>query len=149
MSGPKENRSSVHRLRKNAQSIVMRYAEFDPMFEMSNFDFEDTGLPRDITIWLRADPKNHGHSRYRLKVEKNNQYQGTFLIGSNPRLVDPVRSTLTDRERNAVENFIRDHAQALINHIDGHLSSGGLGRQLQKTRGELGNNTMKTYLKEE
>lgn len=43
----------------------------DILYEMSNFSSYVTGLPNNIVLWVKSDPGEHGHSRYRLKVKKN------------------------------------------------------------------------------
>jgi hypothetical protein len=125
----------------------MRIDEFDPLYEMSWFNSSDTGLPPGIDIWLRSDPKDHGHSRYRLKVDRNNIPAGIFLISSNPRMIKTLKSKLSLKEKIAILEFIKDNAQILINHIDAKLSSVGCGMEIQKNRGVLGGPTgMKKYL---
>jgi hypothetical protein len=124
----------------------MIFDEIDPLYEMSWFDSDDTGLPIGLSIWLRADPMDHGHSRYRLKVKKNNIPAGIFLISSQPIQVKQLRQKLSPKEVKAIQEFIQDNLSILINHIDSKISSAKCGMDIQKNRGELGiNGQMKNY----
>lgn len=124
----------------------MKIDEIDMLYEMSWFDPDDTGLPNGINIWLRADPTDHGHSRYRLKVDKDNTPAGIFLVSSTPRMIKPLRHKLSPKEINAIEDFIKDNLSVLINHIDSKISSARCGMDIQKNRSMLGvDGKMKMY----
>ena len=115
----------------------MTIDEFDPLYEMSGFNSRTTGLSSNIEIWLRAEPLEHGHSRYRAKIKKNGDWVGIFLVGSNPKLVKSIGTGLLDREISEIQQFIITHKSALINLIDNKIDSAECGLAIMKRRGQL------------
>jgi len=116
----------------------MRFDEIDLLYEMSGFNSRTTGLPGNIELWLRAEPLEHGHARYRAKVKKNGRWAAIFLVGSVPRLIKPIGGGLLDREISEIQQFIVTHKSALINLIDNKIDSAECGMAIMKKRGEEG-----------
>lgn len=111
--------------------------EIDSLYEMSGFNSRTTGLPGNIEIWLRAEPLDHGHSRYRAKIKKNGKWAGIFLVGSDPKFMKSVGKGLLSREVSEIQQFILTHKSALINLIDNKIDSTECGMAIMKKRGEL------------
>jgi hypothetical protein len=104
---------------------------------MSGFNSRTTGLPGNIEIWLRAEPLEHGHSRYRAKIKKNGKWSAIFLVGSDPKQVKNIDDGLLDREIREIQHFIVTHKSALVNLIDNKIDSAECGMAIMKKRGEL------------
>ena len=115
----------------------MKLDEIDPLYEMSGFKSKTTGLPANIEIWTRTEPRNHGHSRYRVKVKKDREWAATFLVGSDPKMIDNYNHSLLGREIAQIQQFIIQHKSALINLIDDKIDSAECGIAVMKRRGEV------------
>ena len=127
----------------------MKYEEFsdelystiteDNLYEMSDFTSEVTGLPNSIVLWVRADSTEHGHSRYRIKVNKNREFSAIYLIGQNPTRVKHTKKRkfrLTDKENTVIQSFIKRYSTLFVNLIDAKLTSNEVNVEILKIRGE-------------
>lgn len=104
----------------------------DELFEMSNFKSRTTGLPPNIEVWVRTDPLDHGHDKYRLKILKDKQWSAIFSVGSVPVIRKNINSSLSTNEITQITNWIKEFYPLLISHIDGKLDSGEVAIELQK-----------------
>lgn len=106
------------------------------LYEMSNFPSSVTGLPQNIQVWVRTDLSNHGHNRYRIKVRKNKQWAGVFLVGQNPSKIADGDIQLSSDEDQAVKEFITKFSSLIISLIDEKVSSGQFENEILKIRGQ-------------
>lgn len=106
----------------------------DELYEMSNFKSQTTGLPDNIEIWIRTDLDNHGHSRYRLKVKKNREWAGIFLVSKNPKIVKDINNSLKTKEINEINEWISKYSSLIISLIDDKIDSGEFAFEIQKLR---------------
>lgn len=106
----------------------------DELYEMSHYKSKITGLPSNIEVWVRTDPQDHGHSRYRVKIKKDREYAGIFLVGKNASLVKDINNTLRQREINEIEEWISNYSSLIISLIDDKIDSAEFGMEVQKLR---------------
>lgn len=104
----------------------------DILFEMSNFNHKVTGLPHNIEVWVRTDPVNHGHNRYRVKILKDGRWSGIFTVGQDSHLVKNINDKLSQREQTEIKNWISSVSSLIIQLIDGKLDSYRFGEEVKK-----------------
>lgn len=107
----------------------------DYLYEMSNFGSQVTGFPNNIILWTRTDEKDHGHSKYRVKIKKNKEWAAIYTVSSKPELVKNVNDTITSAEDTLIRNFIKQYSSHIINHIDGVTTSDEFILDVMKDRG--------------
>jgi hypothetical protein len=56
-------------------------------------------------------------------VKKDREWAATFLVGSNPKMIDNYNHSLLGREITQIQQFIIQHKSALINLIDDKIDS--------------------------
>jgi len=106
----------------------------DILYEMSNFNARTTGLPSSIDIWARTDLQNHGHSRYRVKITKQQAWAAIFTVGSSPGLVKDINQSLLPKEVAQIQEWIRQFYPLIISLIDGKIDSAEFAIEMQKIR---------------
>lgn len=108
----------------------------DILFEMSNVQSKVTGLPQNIQVWIRTDLSDHGHNRYRVKIRKNKQWAGVYLVNDNPSLAAPGHVELSSSEDKEVKTFIKTFTSLIISLIDEKISTGEFEYEVVKIRGQ-------------
>ena len=108
----------------------------DILYEMSNFRSRVTGLPSNIEIWVRSDPINHGHNRYRVKILKDREWAAIYSVGSNPELLESISDKLTKSDDGSIKEFISEYSPLLIQLIDCKIDTGEFEYAVIKARGE-------------
>lgn len=112
------------------------WLEEKSLYEMSYFNSHRTGLPSSLVVFVRTETKKLPHSNYRIKIEKNKVYAGSFLVNSkDQKMVEEGQVKLTSSEKRLVQSFISNNVSALINHIDGKIDSGDLAIEFAKNKG--------------
>jgi hypothetical protein len=107
----------------------------DILFEMSNFRSRVTGLPANIELWVRSDPVNHGHTRYRVKILKDRQWAAIYSVSQNPELIKNINNTLSISENNEIIEFIKKVSSLIIQLIDSKIDTGEFEYEVVKIRG--------------
>jgi len=108
------------------------------LYEMSDFTPEVTGLPINIILWARADSTEYGHSRYRIKVNKNKKFSAIYLISQKPDRVlrtKRVKDRLSNSEEEEIQDFIKKYASLFISLIDAKITSNEVNNEILKIRG--------------
>ena len=108
----------------------------DILYEMSNFPSHITGLPENIQLWVRTDLSTHRHNRYRVKIRKNKQWAGVYLVGQFPEKIADGNVQLTTNEDNEIKKFINKFSTLIISLIDEKIDTATFGYELIKIRGE-------------
>jgi hypothetical protein len=107
----------------------------DILYEMSMFRARVTGLPTNIELWVRSDPVNHGHNRYRIKILKDRAWAGIYTVGQDPKLVKDINQTLTSDEDRKIKQFVKEFSSVIIELIDCKLDTGEFEYEVLKARG--------------
>ena len=107
----------------------------DILFEMSNFRSRVTGLPANIELWVRSDPVNHGHNRYRVKILKDRQWAAIYAVSQNPELIKNINNALSISENNEIIEFIKKVSSLIIQLIDSKIDTGEFEYEVVKLRG--------------
>jgi len=107
----------------------------DILYEMSNFKSRVTGLPLNIELWVRTDPVNHGHNRYRVKILKDKQWAAIYLVGQNPICIKDINQTITAADSKSILDFISTFSALLISLIDDKIDTGEFEYEVKKHRG--------------
>lgn len=105
------------------------------LYEMSNLSSKTTGLASNIIIWVRTDPLEHGHSRYRLKVTKDRMWTAIFTVSSTPTMVKDINQSLTIKETNSIIEWIETYYPLIISLIDGKIDTAEFSYELHRTKG--------------
>ncbi len=95
----------------------------DELYEMSNFLPKHTGLPSNIGVWVRTDPMNHGHNRYRIKITKDKEWAAIYTVGQNPKMVNNINYSLSVKENGTILDWIKNRSSILISLIDGKIDT--------------------------
>ena len=107
----------------------------DILYEMSNFRSRVTGLPSNIELWVRSDPVNHGHNRYRVKILKDRVWAAIYTVRQQPEMIKNVNDSITSLENKAVTQFIQSYGSLIIELIDSKIDSGEFEYEVLKLRG--------------
>lgn len=107
----------------------------DILYEMSNFKSRVTGLPPNIELWVRTDPVNHGHNRYRVKILKDKQWAAIYLVSQNPICIKDINQTITAADSKSILDFISTFSALLISLIDDKIDTGEFEYEVKKHRG--------------
>lgn len=113
------------------------YLTEDDLFEMSQFDYKVTGLPSNIVVWVRSDPIDHGHNKYRVKILKDNEWSAIYTVSSNPTQIKNINNSIKGSEDVLIKQFIVSYHSLIIQLIDCKIDTYELGFQLKKLRGML------------
>ena len=95
----------------------------DDLYEMSNFLSKYTGLPSNIIVWVRTDPMNHGHNRYRIKITKDKEWAAIYTVGQSPTMVKNINYSITLKENGIILDWIKNVSSILISLIDGKIDT--------------------------
>lgn len=104
----------------------------DNLYEMSTFKSKYTGLPSNIDVWMRTDPLNHGHNRYRIKVTKDGEWAAIYTVGHDPKMVKTVNYFISERENSIISDWIIQSYPIIINLIDGKIDTPEAAIEFQK-----------------
>jgi len=107
----------------------------DILYEMSNFRSRVTGLPSNIELWVRSDPVNHGHNRYRVKILKDKAWAAIYTVGQSPGMIKNINNSLSSTENKQILAFVEQYASIIIALIDSKIDTGEFEYELLKMRG--------------
>jgi hypothetical protein len=107
----------------------------DALYEMSSIGWKTTGLPSNITVWVRSDPINHGHNRYRVKILKDKQWAAIYSVGSAPMMLKNINNSIMQKEDGQIKQFITQFAPHIINLIDCVIDTVEFEMAVRKERG--------------
>ena len=97
------------------------------LFEMSNFRSKTTGLADGTTLWVRTEPYELAHNKYRIKISHPQKGSAAFAIwGDEPKQVEGDWE-VSGKDLKLLNTLIRDTYKDIRNHIDGEIDSAELG----------------------
>lgn len=117
---------------KISDLVTVNLTEYD-LYEMSTFKSKYTGLPDNFEIWTRTDPLNHGHNR--IKVTKDKEWAAIYTVGNNPKMVNNINYSISERENSMLLDWIRETYPIIINLIDGKIDTPDAAMEFSKLRG--------------
>lgn len=96
------------------------------LYEMSNFQSNKTGLMDGTMMWVRTEPVELPHVKFRFKLK--HPQKGSAVMGLWGDTVEQVAGDwkLTTQELSRVKRFAHFNNEALISHINGDIDSGDL-----------------------
>lgn len=106
---------------------------FEPtLYEMSNFHAQKTGLPVGTALWVRAEPNELPHTKYRIKIF--NPQKGSAVFGLWGDTCQQVEGdwTVTGKDLLKVQTMVKNSIEHIRKHIDGIEDSGDLSLALQQ-----------------
>jgi hypothetical protein len=107
----------------------------DVLYEMSSIGWKTTGLSSNITVWVRSDPLNHGHNRYRVKILKDREWAAIYSVGSTPAQLKNINNSIMPGEDAQIKQFIKQFAPHIINLIDCTIDTVEFEMAVRKERG--------------
>lgn len=112
---------------------VLEYFHED-LYEMSNLSSRTTGLPGNVVVWIRTEPGESPHTKYRFKVKS--PQEGTAIFGFWGDEVQHVAGDWipTGRMLQSIRDFATANREVLTQHIDGEIDSVELGQGLRKAK---------------
>lgn len=124
-----ESRSQLQEL----EHIYMKLQEIKEYFqtnlyEMSSFYSGDTGLTDGTVLWVRTEPKVLKHVRYRIKLVNSQKGSAVFALWGDEAKQLEGDWIVTGKELKKVETLVALTRDQIIGHIDGRISSAGLGK---------------------
>ena len=104
------------------------------LFEMSNFRSNTTGLPNGTTLWVRTEPHELSHNKYRIKISHPQKGSAVFAIwGDEPKQVEGDW-ILTGQDLKQLTTLIRGSYREIRRHIDGEIDSAELTDALRNVK---------------
>lgn len=106
------------------------------ILEMANLRPDITDLPANIILWTKPQPEELPHNKYRIKVTKDHKHVNTYLISSNPKIVETFfkgkKYQLDEYEKREIEKFIKMFYPLLISFVDNKMNDTELEYEIQK-----------------
>ena len=105
---------------------------YDPSdYALSWYKSNETGLPTHTDMWIRTVLMNSVDSsvKYQLLLQQPNKFA---VVNFNTTQITQMEGNWkpTPEEWTQITQFVINNKQALIQHIDGELCSGGLGEAM-------------------
>lgn len=104
------------------------------LYEMSNFFDKDTGLPPGTELWVRAEPNELEHVKYRIKLIHPQRGSAVFAVWGNQTNQLRGNWKVSGRDLKKVQTLIMLTRQEILNHIDGIMSSADLTRAFDRAK---------------
>ena len=96
------------------------------LYEMSNFGSSRTGLSSGTTLFVRAEPNELPHTKYRIKIDHPQHGSAVFALwGDEPKQVAGDWK-VKGKDLKLITNLIKNTHTEIRDHIDGLLDSGDL-----------------------
>lgn len=109
------------------------------LYEMSNYGSNNTGLFPGTNLWVRTEPNQHGHVKYRIKLSHPQKGDAIFAIWGNEAQQVAGNWKVTGEELKRVSVLVKQTQQDIRKHIDGLIDSGELATAFQKIKQQIEN----------
>lgn len=107
------------------------------LYEMSTWQHTYTGLAPGTKLWVRTEPTELAHVKYRIKIDHPQKGSAVFAIwGDEAHQVDG-KWEVTGRDLQKIQALVRITHEELIKHIDGIIDSGDLTFVFQKANPQV------------
>lgn len=107
------------------------------LYEMSNYGSHRTGLPPGTNLWVRTEPQQHGHVKYRIKLTHPQKGDAIFALWGDEVQQVGGNCEIGGRELKKVSTLIRLTQEPIRQHIDGLLDSADLNDAFQQVKLEV------------
>lgn len=104
------------------------------LYEMSNFGSNKTGLENGSVLWVRTDPGELPHVKFRFKLVHPQHGSAVFGFWGNSVQQLAGNWKITGKPLQAINNFATLNKDALFSHINGETDSGDLLTTLLKNK---------------
>jgi hypothetical protein len=117
---------------------MMSFEDFrkeEELFEMAKIRPERSGLSGNLSVWVREESNEHGHSKYRVKIYRKNEHVASFLVKNKFNKIEPLslpKINISTQEEKEVSNFLMKNQKAIIELIDGEIDFVELANTLKK-----------------
>jgi hypothetical protein len=119
-----------------SEDLVSIVKEGGIILEMANLRPNITDLPANILLWTKPQPDELPHNKYRIKVTKDHKHVATYLISSEPRIVETLfrgkKYQLDSYEKGEIKKFIKAFYPLLLSFVDNKLNEVELEYEIQK-----------------
>ena len=104
------------------------------LYEMSNYTSDDTGLSPGTKLWVREEPNNLPHTKYRIKLS-HPQYGSAMIAiwGDEPKQV-AGNWNVEGKDLKILTTLLQNTHNQIRAHIDGNISSYELGAAFRQTK---------------
>ena len=107
------------------------------LYEMSNFWSTTTGLSPGTTLFVRTEPNELPHTKYRIKIDHPQKGSAVFAIwGDEPKQVAGDWK-VSGKDLKQITHLIKKTHDNIRNHIDGLTDSAGLTHAFVKAKNEI------------
>lgn len=107
------------------------------LYEMSTWRHTTTGLSHGTELWVRTEPNEHGHVKYRIKIDHPQKGSAIFAIwGDEAQQVDGVWK-VTGSDLKKILTLVSLTQKDIINHIDGVIDSAELTDALRAVKSRV------------
>lgn len=109
------------------------------LYEMSNYNSDETGLPPGTKTWIRTEPVSLPHTKYRIKFDHPQHGSAVFSLWGDEAQQVAGNWQVSGKELKRILTFIRLTNEMLRQHIDGTRSSGQLGADFLAVKDQVEN----------
>lgn len=104
------------------------------LFEMSNFRSRTTGFADGTTLWVRTEPRELAHKKYRINISHPQKGSAVFAIwGDEPMQVEGDWE-VSGKDLKHLNTLIRSTYIEIRKHIDGEIDSAELTDALRNVK---------------
>jgi hypothetical protein len=114
-------------------SELSEYFQTD-LYEMSNYNSDDTGLSSNIRLWIREEPRGLPHTKYRIKFDHPQNGTAIFSLWGDEAQQVAGNWNVGGKDLKKILYLIQSTNVSLRKHIDGQISSGQLAMVFAKVK---------------
>ncbi len=115
---------------------INEYFQYN-LYEMSNFFPNDTGLSNGTKLWVRTEPKGLPHVKYRIKLDHPQNGSAVFALWGAEIQQVAGNWKVSGKDLKKIQLLISHSKDALIQHIDGEISSVDLGATFNSVKNKV------------
>lgn len=107
------------------------------LYEMSNYSSNATGLPSGTGLWVRTEPTELPHTKYRVKIEHPQKGGAVFALWGDEIQQVAGEWKVTGKDLKKIQTLISLTGRDLIKHINGEIDSAQLGTAFATVKNDI------------
>lgn len=115
---------------------IQEYFE-SSLYEMSNFRSDTTGLTSGTKLWVREEPTELPHTKYRVKFDHPQNGSAVFALWGDEPIQVAGDWEVSGKDLKKIVALINALHNEIRGHIDGVVDSAELGVALQQIRPDI------------
>lgn len=110
----------------------------ESLYEMSYYRSHKTGFTDGATLWVRTEPLEHGHVKYRIKITHKQRGSAVFALWGDEVQQIEGDWKITGRDLKYIQDFFDGRTvEKVRKHIDAEMDSDDLGAVLKSRKKRL------------